>query len=274
MRNILPCLTKLRLPLVLASLLGSSLLASTPALAAGAEKDTPKAEDPTAGLKGFELMLRPSFGGAPSDSPVRFKPDPGVQVQGSPGDILNGASPWSPGFVGQAAVGYRFLPFLSAGLRAGIRTSSGSSVSDGSRDLSRTAWDAGFYVRAYPLSGVESISRYIDPWVATGVTYMRDTQSFSRAIPTTAGNLDGNVSLDHHSVAIPMAIGVDYRATKFLSVGPSFEYTLASAVAGCAKTTVAGNETSYCSNETPGSTFIKAQSYGVWTAGLDAKVTF
>ena len=228
-----------------------------------------------AGLKGFELMLRPSFGGAPSGSPVRFQPDAGTQVQGDPGALLQGAQPWGPGFVGQATVGYRFLPQLSAGLRGGIRTQSGSSVSDGSQNLSRNAWDAGFYVRGYPLAGFEGISKYIDPWIGTGIGYMRDTQSFTRGIPTTnGGSVPGDISLEHHAVVIPIAIGVDYRVLKFLSLGPSFEYQIASSVAGCARTTVLGNESSYCSNESPGSKFIKAESYGVWTAGLDAKVTF
>jgi len=257
-------------------LVSASAMAGEPAAAAPAEKSDPKTEDPTSGLKGFELLLRPSFGGAPSDSPVRFQPSGGAQVQGDPGALLQGASPWSPGFVGQAAVGYRFLPFLSAGLRAGIRTSSGTNLSDGSQNLSRTSWDAGFYVRAYPLAGVESISKYIDPWVGTGIEYMRDTQSFQRNLPTsTGGSVLGDVSLDHHAIAIPMAIGVDYRVTRFLSLGPSFEYTLANANAACAKTSAPGfSGSTYCSNEAPGSSFIKAQSYGVWTAGLDAKLTF
>jgi hypothetical protein len=265
-------------------LASASAMAGEPAAAAApaaapappAEKSDPKTEDPTSGLKGFELMLRPSFGGAPSDSPVRFQPGGGVQVQGDPGALLQGASPWGPGFVGQATVGYRFLPQLSAGLRGGIRTASGSNLTDGSQNLSRTGWNAGFYVRAYPLAGVESISKHIDPWIGTGIEYMRDTQSFQRNLPTSAGGtVAADVSLDHHAIAIPMAIGVDYRVTRFFSLGPSFEYTLANANTGCAKTTAAGFQpTTYCSNEAPGSNFIKAQSYGVWTAGLDAKVTF
>jgi hypothetical protein len=248
-----------------------------PAAARAAEGNEPKkAEDPTAGLKGFELMVRPSFGGAPSDSPVRLEPDAGVQVQGDPGQLLKGASPWGPGFVGQALVGYRFLPFLSAGLRGGIRTSSASNVGDGSQNLSRTGWDAGIYVRAYPLAGVTSVSKYIDPWFGTGVTYMRDTQSFQRSIPAGNGsNVNADIELDHHAIAVPLALGIDYRVTSFLSLGPSFEYTLANAAAACVKTSAPGfAASSVCSNEAPGSSYIKAKSYGLWTAGLDAKVTF
>jgi len=227
------------------------------------------------GLKGFELMLRPSFGGAGSDSPIRHQPDPGTAgLQGGAGQLMEGASPWSPGFVGQATVGYRFLPFLSAGLRGGIRTASGSNLAD-AQDLSRTAWDAGFYVRGYPLAGVASVSKYVDPWIGTGVTYMRDTQSAKTAVrTTTGGTVMADYTLDHHAVAIPIAIGVDYRVTRFLSLGPSFEYTIASSVAGCASVKFAGQGPTYCSSEEPGSRFIKANGYGVWTAGLDAKLTF
>src|SRR3954453_2489697 len=108
---------------LLASLFCATVFVPASAHAAGNENEKnqkespPKAEDPTAGLKGFELMVRPSFGGAPSTSPVRYQPDPGAPpVSGSPGALLQGATPWSPGFVGQASIGYRFSQYVSAGL--------------------------------------------------------------------------------------------------------------------------------------------------------------
>jgi hypothetical protein len=110
---------------------------------------------------------------------------------------------------------------------------------------------------------------------------MRDTQSFQRPVQVatatgaSGGAVQGDYTLDHHSVAIPIAVGADYRITKFLSLGPAFEYTLTSAVAGCAKVAAGGfSPVSYCSNEAPGSTFVKAKGYGVWSAGLEAKLTF
>lgn len=262
---------------MLLSLVASLLCVPASALAADGEKgDSPKVEDPAAGLKGFELMVRPGFGAAPSDSPVRFEPDANARFAGDPGALMKGATPWGAGLVGHATLGYRFLPFLAAGLRGGIRTASASNVNDGSTNLSRLGWEAGFYVRGYPLAGVESISKYVDPWVGTGVMYMRDTQTFQRPVATSGGgSINGDISLDHHSVAIPLAIGVDYRLTKFLSLGPSFEYTLASAIAGCAKTSAPGfTGSTYCSNEEPGGSFVKAKGYGVWSAGLEARLTF
>lgn len=247
-----------------------------PTLASAAEQPVEPQADASAGLRGVEMMLRPAFGGAPSDSPVRFEPDANVRTQADPGALMQGAAPWGSGFVGQAMVGYRFVPFLSAGLRGGVRTATASNLNDGSQSLSRFGWDAGLYVRGYPLAGVESVSRHLDPWIGAGASYMRDTQSFTRRFPTAGGGaVDADISLSHHAIAIPLSIGVDYRLSRALSLGPSFEYAIAMPVAACASTSASGFVGStYCSNEEPGSHFVKAKTYGVWTAGLDAKLTF
>jgi hypothetical protein len=263
--------------LVLATLFASStLLVPAIALAGEPGAEQPKSENPTAGLKGFELMLRPSFGGAPSDSPVKYAPSNGVKFAGDPGALMQGASPWGYGFVGQASVGYRFVPFLSAGLRGGFRSASGSNLNDGSTGLSRSGWDAGAYVRFYPAVFSESVSKYLDPWVSAGVSYQRDTQSFKKGIATSnGGNVQADWALDHHAVSIPLGIGVDYRVAKFFSVGPSFEAAINNPIAGCLSASAAGFAGStYCSNTEPGKNFVKADTYIAWNAGLDAKVTF
>ncbi len=247
-----------------------------PTKTATAPADKPKDEAPNAGLKGFEIMLRPSFGGAPSDSPIRFAPTNGVQLQGDPGALMKGAAPWGSGFVGQAYIGYRFVPFLSAGLRAGFRNASGSNLSDGSSNLSRSAWDAGLYARFYPAAFAPSVSKYIDPWVSAGVGYARDTQTFDQNLAVSGGgSVKGHVALDHHAISIPLGIGIDYRVTKFLSVGPSFELAINNPIVGCAETTASGfSGTTYCSNTSPGKDFVKAETYMAWNAGLDVKATF
>lgn len=258
----------------LASIFATMLL--VPASASAGETEQPKAEDSSSGLKGFELMLRPSFGGAPSDSPVKFSPQPGARVADPGLALMKGASPWSSGFVGQASVGYRFIPALSAGLRGGFRTSSGSKVDDGSTDLSRTGWDGGLYVRFYPATFAPSVSKYIDPWVSAGLSYQHDQQSFKKSVPTSnGGTVPADIALEHHAISVPLAIGVDYRVTKFLSLGPSFELAVNSPIAGCVSTSSAGFAGStYCSNTEPGKSFVKAETYLAWNAGLDAKVTF
>ena len=149
---------RLSIRFLLSALVASSaLLVSAMALAGEPGGEQPKAENPNAGLKGFELMLRPSFGGAPSDSPVKFAPSNGVKLGFDPGSLMKGASPWGYGFVGQASVGYRFAPFLSAGLRGGFRSASGQNLDDGSTNLTRSGFDAGAYVRFYPAVFSESL---------------------------------------------------------------------------------------------------------------------
>ncbi len=240
-------------------------------------KDDPAAgknERTDAHLRGLEITVRPAFGGAPSGSPVQVQNN--GRFRGDAGSLLNGtATPYGTGFVGQAMLGYRFHPIVSGGLRGGFRNASASGLSDGSTGLSRSSWDAGFYVRAYPLALNEKVRKYVDPWASVGVEYMRDLQTFKRDIPTSGGgNVNANWTIDHHAVAVPLAVGIDYRVLPMLSVGPSFEYTIASPIAGCMRSEATGFQpVAYCSNESPGSNFVHADSYGVWTAALDVKLT-
>ena len=224
-------------------------------------------------LRGMELMLRPGLGAAGSGSPVGFQPGPNVSLPDPPA-LLQGASPYGVGFIGQASLGYRFHPFVSAGIRGGYRVSSASALSDGSQNVSRTAWDAGFYVRAYPLAGSDPIRRHLDPWIGVGVEYMHDTQSFRHPTASNAGTINADWTIDHHAVSVPIGIGVDYRVAPMFSVGPSFEYAFAVPVAGCAAVSANGfSGASYCSNSGDGQKFMTASGYGVWSAGLDLKVT-
>lgn len=226
-------------------------------------------------LRGLEIMVRPGYGSAPSDSPIRFQPSPNVRTAGDPGALLQGAGPYGGGFVGQAFLGFRFHPVISGGLRGGLRMTSAAALTDGSTNLSRSSWDAGFYVRGYPLALNEAARKYVDPWISVGVEYMRDTQSFQRPVPTSTGAaVNADVTLDHHAVAVPISLGVDYRVHPMLSIGPSFEYALSNAIAGCVKQAAAGfSSSTLCSNEAPGNQAIKANGYGVWSASLDVKLT-
>jgi hypothetical protein len=230
---------KFFLRFVVTSLVASPLVVPASALADGngARKDQSTAEDPSKGLEGFELMLRPSFGSAGSDCPVK----PAPSADAAFGTLVKGASSWNIGFVGQASVGYRFVPFLSVGLRGGFRSASGSTLDDSATNLSRTGESGGLYVRFYPAVFAPSVSKYLDPWVSAGLGYEHDNQSFNKVavpglspsgmIPVT--QLRVAVSMEHHAVSVPLAIGVDYRVTKFLSLGPSFELAINNPIAGC-----------------------------------------
>jgi hypothetical protein len=229
-------------------------------------------------LRGLEITLRPGYGSAGTKSPLLTKAGVPADTANSVGPLVNGASaPYGGGFAGQAFLGYRFHPIVSAGLRGGYRGASASNLSDGSTGLSRTSWDAGMYVRGYPLALSPSIRKFMDPWAGVGVEYMHDSQAFKNSLPVQGGgSIPFDRTIEHHAVAVPLGVGVDFRVLPMVSIGPSFEYTIANAIAGCVETStnvpgLAG--TTYCSNSEPGKSVLKADSYGVWTAGLDLRAT-
>lgn len=241
---------------------------------------TPAAAGPARGdergLRGIEIVLRPVVGGPLPDSPVRFVPAGLVPLANDPGALLQGAQPWALGLGGQLALGYRFHPLMSAGLRGGYRWTVGANLPDGSTHLSRTGWDVGFYTRVFPFARVASVAPHVDPWIGIGIGYARDAQSLRRTLTVAdSANVLGDVRIAHHAVTVPAALGIDIRFAPFLSVGPSFEAAFHSPIAGCVETSAPGSAAvTYCSNTSPGKTFLEARPYLAWNAGLDVKLTF
>jgi hypothetical protein len=215
---------------------------------------------------GLELMVRPAYGSAGGGSPVVYAPQGGTLAT-SAGSVYSGtASPYGGGFVGDAWLGYRFSRFASIGVSGGFRSSSASAVNDGTTNLARSAWGAGPYVRGYAptLFGFEG-------WLSVGAEYMHDEQTYDG----TVSNVPVAFSLVHHGVAVPIGVGIDYRFLNVLGIGPSFFYAPVFAVAGCAgaQPQVAGYVgTNYCSNDS-GPKITAANGYGVWSVGLDVRLT-
>lgn len=240
--------------------------AALPAVLAGhsarAAETTPAepANDDRRGLTGLELTLRPAVGAAASDSPVRLAP--GVPSAGRL-SLLSGASPYGPGLVATGMLGYRFLPFFSAGARLGIRQDSAAKLADAPW-LNRSAFDVGVYARVYPLATRPSWSRYVDPWISTGLVYMRDNQAARTAAGTEA--------LDHFAVGVPIGIGLDWRVLPQLAIGPSFEYEVALGGSGCDTIDGGGRSSTVCTGDAPRT--LEAKVYGVWSTGIDLRVTF
>ncbi len=244
------------------------------AQAPGAE--SPSVEDgklDQRGLTGFEAMLRPGFGSAGSKSPVAYEQAPLV-LHPDPGQIYDGSSaPYGAGLSGELSLGYRFIPNLSAGVYGEMRSSSTSSVNDGTESLSRSGWGTGVYVRAY----LPSLHAKLDPYVQVGVGYMKDKQQYQRGIMTTLGSMPGDWSLEHHGVAVPLAIGIDYRLLPILAVGPSFRYAQVFGVGACLRESVdtqfGAVSSKQCTDADTNQRITKAESYAVWSAGLDMRLT-
>jgi hypothetical protein len=229
-------------------------------------KEQPPAEASDVHLRGLEVMVRPTIGSVGGESPIIAKTNNPNEV---PAAVRPGAKPYgiSPG-VG-AQLGFRFHPLVSAGLRGDLNTVSIDAPNDGSQNLSRSRQSAGLYARAYPLALNEKLRQHIDPWVSAGVTYVHDGTSFQFA----EKGITATYQVDSHSIGVPVGVGVDYRITKWLSTGPSFEYIFLNPVAGCLKGTAGGQEARVCTDDKDAKDGLVAQSIGAWNVGLTLRVT-
>lgn len=237
------------------------LLFVVPSLAVAAEKEDDKTPPSDAHLRGVELSLRPTLGGVGGDGPVT------VAGGDAPAALRAGASQykWAAG-VGMQ-LGWRFHPFVSAGLRFDYANVSAETPSDGTSDHSRQTMGGGLYARIYPLAMNEPARRRFDPWLGVGAGYARDVASFS--MPEDRTRVD--VQATRHAIAIPLGVGFDYRVTEWMSVGPSFEYVLMNPVAGCVKASVGARSEQICTDDSKGQ--LVASTAGAWNGGIMLRVT-
>jgi opacity protein-like surface antigen len=236
------------------------VVASSSAFAAENEPAKPTETPSDAHLRGVEIALRPSLGSA-GDAPVT------VADGDTPMALRAGSSAykWAAG-VGMQ-VGWRFHPFVSAGVRFDLGRVSTEDQTDGTRDLSRETMGAGLYTRIYPLAMNETVRRHFDPWLGVGAGYARDVASFSM----TERNTTIDVQAQRHAIAVPIGIGFDYRATEWLSVGPSFEYAIMNPIVGCVKASAGATSQQVCSDESNGNLVVS--NAGAWNAGIMLRVT-
>ena len=214
---------------------------------------------------GLEVVLRPGYGSAGDTSPTRYEANRNNPMQASA--IWAGAAkPYGGGFVLDGAVGYRPLSFVSLGLTGGWRTSavSSSATPNELTGVSRSALQVGFYGRGYlPVTGALNA---FDPWASVGVTYVYDKQTYNQSVTVPTGI----VSLTHHGVGIPLALGIDYRILPFLAVGPSFQYEIVTGMGGCM--IPPGSEGHQCSDADSSIRVTAAKNYGVWSIGLGLRL--
>lgn len=243
------------------------------------------------GFLGFEfeahggIMLPDSS--SPVTAPNLLTGGPGAG--GGTGDILNGAiSPYSydPFAIGLAG-GYRFLPFLSAGLYfnyATFQVNGGCDAglpecTDNTSQLQRQMWQLGVYGRYY----FTMLTNRLHPWVELGLGIDEDTTSYTRGLPGAGGATDeslatANYYLTYWGFAANLRAGVDWRLSPWFSVGPFVGYgrvfPLTGNVQVCPEDQ-AGNcdATSPYNKPTTSSPPVTTSGYGLFFGGIYLKVT-
>lgn len=222
----------------------------------------------SASAASLEVNLRPAYGSAGSTSPVAYEPAGLLRVN-PPGSIWDGsASPYGSTVILQGGLGLR-TKYVSVGIGGGTRSESADAPDSSLTDVSRSAWFVGPYVRGYiPMVPI------VDPWIGLGVQYMADTQKYKGPVATGTGSMTADWTLEHHGVAVPITIGVDYTIAKMFSIGPSFEYALVFPAGACAKVNAANlASASFCADESDQKRVTAAKGYGVWSLGLNLRLT-
>ena len=235
------------------------------------------------GFLGWEFEARGGFVLPDSASPVTAPGlIPGLAGPGNPtGDILNGTeNPYSYDPFGFSLTGgYRFLPFLSAGIffdyanfQTNDQTDTGGYV-DSTSQLQRQVWQLGVYGRYY----LTALSRRLHPWAEIGVGPTEDTASYTRILGSTAATT--NYYLTYWGLATALKVGLDWRLSPYFSVGPVLGYSRTFGLSGnvqvCPQSSSeSGNcDTSSPNNKNTSSSPVTTTGYGMFFGGIFLKVT-
>lgn len=223
---------------------------------------------------------------------------------GVTGNILLGSeSPYSYDPFGfEATGGYRFLPWLSAGVffnyasyQVNDGTDSGDYI-DGTSQLQRQAWQLGAYIRWYGVAANEKhpgfpylpdpIFNRLQPWVELQIGYTEDTASYIRgAAQGPEGQpVTQDYYLTYQGLVTNLRIGLDWRLAPIFAVGPVIGYGRAFGVSGCAdsepqsdplypQTLPAANSCAPASATNVNTGPAQANGYGIFFGGIFLKVT-
>ncbi len=183
------------------------------------------------GERGIELQVGFGIAGwGTTDDSISFMPS--ELSTGTLGAVTG------PGLALRGAVGYRFNPWLSAGVSFGWQSvgSAGqytvSEAALGARD-GYSSWQMGVYARFYPLAYTQrwyehprvfftgpTDLRRLDPWVSLGVDYI---SAFNR---TRTYSDPSNLSTWNTTyVGIPIGFGLDYRLVQAFAIGIALTLT-------------------------------------------------
>jgi hypothetical protein len=253
------------------------------------------------GQRGIEVEVRLGAMMPNTGSPVRSSNlYPGNMVVGDPtGDILEGKeSPYGPALPGVAVtLGYRFLPFLSAGVSfsyGNFFVNDGTDTgdySDSTSQLERQYWSLAVYGRYY----LVGLHPRLEPWIELGVGYSDDNANYYRArIQTMTGSAETQqYLLEEQGLVTSLTLGLDWRLASFLSVGPSIGWAQTFSTKACATDNVDSMSpvvqiTNRCVNQESPTAIsdpvtptlmqkvgaVNGTNYGVFFGAVYAKLTF
>lgn len=267
--------------------------------------DAPDESWLVSGLLGVEIELRGGVLVPDSSSAITapgIYPSSYVSPGSDPtGDILRGRiQPFGPDpFAVGGTVGYRFLPFLSAGASFDYATfdsigqdQNGDYADHTTPPLQRSFWQAGAYVRFYamrassaqmtgggaPYFNVAAFDR-LQPWAELGLAYTEDTASYTRGGFATAHSgqpLTSDYYLTFHGLAASARLGLDWRLAPVFALGPMIGYSRVFALNGCVDVepqTDVANSSGLPAENTCSSSVVQANGYNLFFGGIFAKVT-
>ena len=188
------------------------------------------------GERGLELTLLPGVGGA-------FTHDESVFLRSQDLPRPENEAPldsFGPSVGVDLAVGWRFAPFVSAGVRGGYQALTTANVFRSSEAAlmptdSIGAFHVGAYGRVYPMSFFNgsrhnprvffdswSDRRRFEPWLSLGVEY---AQYRRHRVFDDVTMLGSNTTWTTEYLGFPIGLGAEYRVIPSLAVGLSFTVT-------------------------------------------------
>ncbi len=233
----------------------------------------------TTGRRGLELEVRFGVMLPNGQSPVQSANlYPGASYTANPtGDILDGKeAPYGPSPFGLSlSLGYRFLPWLSAGASfsyASFWVNDGTDTgdySDSTSQLERQYWSLAAYARYY----VIGLHPRVEPWLELGVGYSDDNANYVRLATQGSGTAElQQYLLEEQGVVASLTAGLDWRLAPVFSVGPSVGYSRTFATKACATVNVDPGNPLQINNLCSGP--VQGDGYGVFFAGAFAKLTY
>ena len=181
------------------AILCAALLTWLPVRHAHAQCTTTNCGTEAQQLRGFEANLHVGAGGQINDSSTAFRNLPNA-----------GDHTFWPGVGVQSTIGYRFLPYMSAGVHVGYQNNTTRDLLPHTTASMANALSAGVYLRLY-VGGLIPSGR-LDPWVSIGV----DPYAGQWATATTV--LNTTITNRFDTVAIPLTVGIDFLASRNLSL--------------------------------------------------------